>query len=172
MWRWLRDQYWILAAGGAILSGLTLPGILLAFNIGVGESLRLISRVEFWLFIAFVATGAFLLGLWLFYDLVRRWEWLNSRPPLLAGAMLGVVLAFMNLPGYLAYELLKGDFRIHRLIALFLVAGSTSGAWIAWQAYRTKKPEVPFWPQYSIRSLLLLIIAWGALLALFAPKRA
>jgi hypothetical protein len=79
--------------------------------------------------------------------------------------VLGVACAFLNLPGYAAGMYVG----LPRLLALFVVAGATCGLWIAWQAYRNIHPEAGCFPQYRLSTLLMLVIAWGVVLALFTP---
>ncbi len=100
------------------------------------------------------------------------------------GVLLGTVLAFLNLPAWAgAAILMPGDMEkvdisraewglmAVRVLTLFLVAGSSCGLWISWQAWRYHHPECGIFPRYSLKTLLLIIFLWGALLALFTPAR-
>lgn len=87
------------------------------------------------------------------------------------GMWAGALLAFANLPGYFVAGILKQQpWWGLKMALLFAVAGASSGMWIAWQAYRAVHPEKRFWPQYSLATLLIVVIAWGALMGVFAPQ--
>ncbi len=93
------------------------------------------------------------------------------RRNIVNGIFGGALLAFFNLPGYYApLVMVDDDYRLEKLLLLFAVAGASSGAWIAWQAWRAVHPEENFWPRFSLGTLMIAVFAWGALLAVFAPK--
>ncbi|MCW8132023.1 MAG: hypothetical protein KIS92_16875 [Planctomycetota bacterium] len=99
---------------------------------------------------------------------------LRSAPRTAAGCLLraalqGGALAFLNLPGYLAFAFFQDPFSLIRVGALFAVTGATSGLWIGWQAWREDRPQERAFPRFSLRTLVLLALAWGVLLALFMP---
>lgn len=122
----------------------------------------------------FCSPGALILGAFLFRTIEKHPYTLGgkSKAALIIGTLMGAAIAFMNLPGYMAIGFFKDKLDPApwlRLAALFLVTGATCGAWIAWQAYREKNPAEPFFPRYSLRTLMLLVFAWGFLAALFMP---
>mgnify|MGYP001616675931 CR=1 FL=1 len=81
----------------------------------------------------------------------------------------GSVIAFLNLPAHLSAVLFEWDSSLDllRYILLFIVSGASCGAWIGWQAYRAENPQAGFFPPCSLKTLLGVVLAWGALLALF-----
>ena len=82
----------------------------------------------------------------------------------LRGAWGGAILAFANFPAALAYFAV--GFRVG---ILFLIAGATSGWWVAWHSYRSCYSQERFFPRYSLRTLMILVFVWGTLLAIFQP---
>ena len=85
--------------------------------------------------------------------------------------LMGIVAAFLNLPGYMCGGILPHDhLREIRVVTLFVVTGATCGAWIGWQAWRERDPKAGFIPRFSLRLLILLTLGWGILLALFIPR--
>jgi uncharacterized membrane protein YsdA (DUF1294 family) len=79
-------------------------------------------------------------------------------------------MSFLNFPGYLGLLHLADDpYRLLRLCAVYIITGGVCGAWLAWQVFREQHPERGVIPRYSLRTLLLLVIAWGFLLWIFMP---
>ncbi|MCW8132017.1 MAG: hypothetical protein KIS92_16845 [Planctomycetota bacterium] len=86
-------------------------------------------------------------------------------------ARLGAIVGFLNLPGYYAgFFFPSGWLSIVRIFVLFVVTGVTCGLWIGWQAYRMYHPKEGIWPRFSLRTMMVLVLAWGLLLALFSPE--
>jgi len=97
----------------------------------------------------------------------------NSWREVLMGAcVLGGLLSFLNLPGYLCLELLGNDIgvRVLKVIILFLVAGVAAGAWLARVAWRVVHPQERWIPAFSLTTLLGLVLVWGVIMAVFAPR--
>lgn len=181
------------AALGALVIGVTLPTVLVWWNCG-GLPLRRMQKdpptqtgnVQTWIEVSedlaileliatfFCGPGAVILSLVVFAltRRVTRNESSTLQTVILYGMGVGAGLAFSNVPGYFAGEFMHGETSTVglKLGLLFLVAGASSGAWIAWQAYRAEHAEARFWPRFSLRTLTLAVIAWGALLGVFAPK--
>ena len=116
--------------------------------------------------------GALLLA-YLMLLRLRRFAGLGEgaeRPAITHGALWGTLIGFLDFPGYLAFFLFDKDpYGILRVAVLFAVTGATCGAWIAWQAYRERHPERGFLPRFSLRTLVVGVLAWGVLLGLFFP---
>jgi hypothetical protein len=91
----------------------------------------------------------------------------RQTPPFISMMLVGTVAAFLNLPAYASAEFVQPA----RMIILFIVAGATCGLWIGWQAWRATHPEERWLPKFSLATLLLLAIAWGGLMLIFAPER-
>lgn len=80
-------------------------------------------------------------------------------------------LSFFNVPGYLAIEFFRADpYSPFNFLALFAVTGFTCGIWIGWQAWMEENPSAGAIPRFSLRTLVLFMIGWGVLLALFMPR--
>jgi hypothetical protein len=89
------------------------------------------------------------------------------------GVRLGLMLTYLNFPAYFWILNPEKNTPFRSSLEIFLMLGSTgalSGAWIAWQAWRSVHEEERFWPRFSLRTLVIVMIAWGAVLAAFAPK--
>ncbi|HYF50669.1 MAG TPA: hypothetical protein VEJ63_14750, partial [Planctomycetota bacterium] len=114
----------------------------------------------------FCGPGALIIG-FLLYTFLKGFEASVVRERILCSMWVGALLAFFNFPGYLALAFVD----LSRVVALFLVAGASSGAWLAWQAYRSQNPGAPIFPRFSLGTLMLIVLAWGALLLIFAPQR-
>lgn len=117
--------------------------------------------------------GAVLLSIILYWILKNAA--VRERLPLEAlakrGLGWGAVLAFANLPGYLSGFIIGWDqpWTELRVAGLFIVAGAASGLWVSWQAWRAAHPEARFFPQYSLKTLLLVVILAGCVMLLYAP---
>ena len=106
------------------------------------------------------------------------------------GSLIGAGFSFLNLPvyfcaGYVAI-IEMGMHRMDRVVmgflgqepleyfsrafVLFTFTGATCGAWVGWQAYKERHPKCGFFPRFSLRTLVLLAMGWGMLLALFMPE--
>ncbi len=186
-WRILINQYWLWALAGAVFIGVTLPCLLVVLHrlpFGVLENSPaqnpsakevLVQALILQIFATlFCGPGALVLA-GILYAILKSY-WRSKKPSLHAfmciGMILGAVSAFANFPGYICIELLRhGDpLRGVRVTLLFAVTGATCGSWIAWQAYRSYEPGVSLLPRYSLKTLLGVVLAWGALLAFFTPR--
>ena len=125
--------------------------------------------------IIFCGPGAFIISVVLYTRgqslLLRNPDW-TQQQLLARSAMMGIVSAFINLPGWLAIAIMPDDetFIVARVLILFAVAGASAGFWIGWQVWRASHPEAGFWPRFSLKTLMLVVYAWGVLLAIFAPR--
>lgn len=82
------------------------------------------------------------------------------------GGIFGALLAYCNFPAYLGF--------IHVNSPLFLpilgLGGAMAGAWIGWRFYSKLEPPQPFWPRFSLGTLMLFVMAWAAIFFVYAPK--
>jgi hypothetical protein len=186
-YRKLIDTYWLMSCVGAIVIGVTLPVLLVCWNCwrtgpllpmdddfasaGGPPLIVVLDRSAGLLFIATFCCGpgAVLLAV-ILHNVLSAMKGGEPHEIMRKGALLGAVLAFLNVPGFMAGALLHGDYVGFRLACLFLVSGATCGAWIAWQAYRSNN-AAPLFPRYSLRTLLVIVFLWGLLLAIFAPQK-
>jgi hypothetical protein len=170
----------VVAALGSVFLGVTLPVLLVCWHnselnpkfqnisqyfILIG-SLQLIATI-------FCGPGAVILSvLLLIYMSRRKNRYVTSHDLVTASMWRGALVSFLNFPGLLAGGLVSSDPVITwvRVILMFLVAGGSSGAWIGWQVYRQSHSGTPFLPRYRLSTLLLLVISWAVLLAIFAPS--
>jgi hypothetical protein len=89
------------------------------------------------------------------------------------GACYGAALNFVNLPLYSVISLLNGDELLAvRVIILFAVSGSLWGTWIGWHAWKAWHPEEHFFPRFSLRTLILVVLLWGGVMLMFQPRPA
>lgn len=181
---------WFIAMVGATVIGVSLPAILVSANCGtksvfsstadcvpvvnmpvskrVDETLRLAVM-------AFILCGpiAVLLG-----SIVIMMARSNARSGYTLGMVmwraivLGAFMSFANVPAWGVTWLIPatGLEKDVKMFLLFVVAGSTAGAWIGWQAWRTEFPDTPLIPSFSLKVLMIVVIAWGGLLAIFYPR--
>jgi hypothetical protein len=166
----LLNHYWVTAGFGTIVIGVTLPILLVSWHRVNSASVGSVFAIEM-VGCLIRGPGALILSAALFYYL-RRWRRdLEIRSLTVHGMAWGVVCAFLNIPAHLSTMLVDWDETLApvRYLMLFVVTGSTCGMWIAWQGYRADHPEVPSIPRYRLSTLLIITVAWGALLALYAP---
>ncbi len=116
--------------------------------------------------------GAVVLSVVLLRNLAHlTWGW-TQRKTLAAGVLSGIWLAFMNVPGYFVVEILRGDTDVSARIALlFIVAGASCGLWIGWLAWKAWHPGERFFPRFSLRTLVLLVLLWGGAMLAFQPRK-
>jgi hypothetical protein len=100
--------------------------------------------------------------------LKNHYATIETQPNFRRAAVIGAAIAFLNFPGYLAVAIVHPP----RVALLFLVAGATCGLWVGWHAWRATHLDAPRWPRFSLKTLWLLAMAWGALLVIFAPMGA
>ncbi|HYG77820.1 MAG TPA: hypothetical protein VEK08_22630 [Planctomycetota bacterium] len=94
----------------------------------------------------------------------------RSTPNQRYAVLLGAAISIFNLPGWGVVMYLPPDgLVLLRTFLLFVVAGSSCGLWISWHAQRSVDSHKPYWPQFSLGTLLIMILSWGALMAIFAP---
>lgn len=163
------------ALGAQVLS-LFLPCLLMWWtNAG---ALRVFSR-EHWSIgnmIALIITavilcgpGTLVLGLILVTILRRRHEETGEvlkRRLVREGLLFGAVLAFLNVPAYLGF-LHVGD---PSFLPILGVGGGMAGAWIGWRVYGKLEPPQPFWPRFSLGTLMFFVLAWATLFFAYAPE--
>lgn len=190
----LLRQYWAWAAVGSIVIGLTLPVLLVMWNAKgqLGDLLPGMGPVTVPRPATFLEVLGNTLGITVFavglcgppaavfavgvYVYLRKYaDDVGASLSALAqrGAIVAAGVAFVNVPGYLAIVFMPSEHPVPivvRLGMLFIVAGVSCGMWIAWQAWRATRPTEPALPRYSLSWLLMLVIAWGAVMAVFAPK--
>ena len=174
--------------GGGLVIAVLLPSLLVCFSCGRSGPISpfLIKSYEPipWdeLFISWVRLlvlafagcgfGAVLLSLVVFGNCEQQARNHTSLiRTVLYGAALGAFFAFFNLPGYVVIDVLRYQSHLLlKVVLLFSVTGATSGAWIAWQAWRAAHSVEKLWPRFSLGVLMISVIAWGTLLAVFAPE--
>jgi thioredoxin 1 len=185
---WLTRRYWLMACLGALVIGVTLPVLLVSwhtwprgpfaeFNANLNENTGPVPALSFGEFAhdcvglqitatIFCGPGAMILALLMYLYLRNSFPADAEARRMKVGIALGATLAFFNFPGYLAGALFHSWLR---LIALFIVAGATSGSWIAWQAHRARNDQAGILPRYTLKTLLVIVVVWGGLMAVFAP---
>ena len=179
-----------LIAAGSVFFGVTLPVLLCVLNCSgesfednLGEKVsqsdgatnivsiaKGIIGLEFTA-ILFCGPGAIILGLLLYSYLRLESKNMTEDALIHTSIWRGAFLAFANIPGFLAIVLLgpPEGLALLRVGALYIVAGATSGMWVAWQVCRQNNPQCGFLPRYRLSTLMGIVIAWAALLAFFAP---
>lgn len=113
--------------------------------------------------------GTLVLGLILVAIVRRRSETTGEqlkRRVVREGAIYGALLAFLNVPAYLGFIHVGNP----GFIPILGVGGAMAGSWIGWRVYGKLEPPQPFWPRFSLGTLLLLVLGWAALFFLYAPK--
>jgi len=182
--RRFKSALWALL--GAVVLGVVVPTLLTAMHTYDAEPMNVSASqvsgafgrfvLKFLMLMVFAglgcAPGAVLLALLLFYFLQKHPESKleHERALIERGAKRGALAAFANLPGFLALVFLwQEDFAILRVLLLFLVTGTTCGAWIGWQAYRASHMDRSLFPRFTMGTLLALVMSWGVLLVLFGP---
>ena len=101
-------------------------------------------------------------------------QWSVKRS-ITSGALWGMGLAFLNFPGLCVLEFLYDEHEpivsVLRVALLYVVAGSTCGMWIGWQAWRGFRPSEGFLPRFTLRTMLMIVMLWGTVLVAFQPDR-
>jgi hypothetical protein len=185
---------WFIAIFGAAVIGVTVPAMLVSLNSGTrpvfipepdfpGHSphvakLSLSQRVDETLqlvTLALMACGplVLLLGTVVLSLARARAQSGYTMGQVICGALLmGAALSFANLPAWgVTYLIPSLGWELWlKVFLLFAVAGSTAGAWIGWQAWRVEFPDTPVMPPFSLKVLMLVVLAWGGLLAVFMPR--
>jgi len=178
--------------GGRVVIGVGLPVILVNVSYGFyslwgrhggdqpGEAVvlslggRLVEMLQLMMFgMIFCGPGVVVLGSAVFaVSVADARGGLNWRRVLIGAWVLGGLLAFLNLPGYMCLELLGNDpaIRALKVILLFLVAGVAAGTWIARVAWRVTHRQDSWLPAFSLTSLMGLMLVWAGIMAVFAPR--
>lgn len=190
LWRFVLRQYWLWTVIGALVLGLGFPIILVLWNNGIVNNLLAVlqdpslyysldwERVDVMIFGAVVLCGpiAMFLALAVYRDLYIQSRREDAKLGEVArrGVIAAVLLAFLNVPGYLVFLFLDANAVsiFIKVPMLFIVAGASCGLWIAWQAWRETHKDAPFFPRYSLIWMLALMLCWAGLLAVFAPAGA
>ena len=168
-------KHYAACALGAVFIGVTLPSILVALRVSGGGNADAGQRLLRLLAIEATATigcgpGAVVLSLSLFAMLLPGMRTRSLRQATVYGALSGIVVAFLNLPGYLVFFYLEGDAHAaERVGVLFVVAGSSCGMWVAWQAWRACRPNEGFLPRFTLRTVMLVVLLWGSAMLAFQP---
>ncbi len=170
---------YLMAALGSVLIGVTLPCALVGLrtlgNIQIqnGPDHHHFDFVDMVVVaIIFCSPGAIVFSLLLLAILERQAANWSLRRSMVEGAIFGIMMAFANVPGYFAIVLLQGDTFVYaRVMLLFVVAGASCGIWIAWQAWRKTHPQERFLPRFSLRTIMLLVLLWGAVMLVFQPQQ-
>lgn len=181
---------WFIAMVGATVIGVSLPAILVSVNCGtksvfsstadcepvvnmpmearVRETARLIVAATFVCGPLALVLGSILLS----YTRALSQSGTALAEVIRTGMKLGIVASFLNVPAWGVRSLIPavGAENWIKAILLFAVAGSSAGAWIGWQAWRTEFPGTPLIPSFSLKVLMIVVIAWGGLLAIFYPR--
>ncbi|MEI6233975.1 MAG: hypothetical protein WCT04_13040 [Planctomycetota bacterium] len=169
----------IKAALGSIFIGVTLPSILVClhlYEIKLGGPPHEIMQEEFVILLVagtiFCGPGASVLSSILLLILERRSLVWTLQQTMWGGVLGGIAMAFLNVPGYMVGFILEDDPYVYsRVTLLFAVAGSTCGLWIAWVAWRSQHPGERFLPRFSLRTLIVVVLLWGAVMLAFQPKQ-
>jgi hypothetical protein len=167
----LTRNYWLMSCMGVLVFGIIFTGMPVLIGICVQllaqpDAIRLEQIVDLQI-ISFVvlfalSPGALVLAssYYLFLRSIR-----SEGPNYYRWAALGgVLLSFLNIPAYFFSFMVPSMW--HTMV-LFIVAGIMCGLWIAWQAHRFRHPDSPVLPRFSLRSLILAVVVWGALLSAF-----
>jgi hypothetical protein len=100
----------------------------------------------------------------------------QSRYELLrSGAVMGVFLGPCNLPSWLVVFPLTFEarvFKVSEMVLLYCLTSALCGMWVGATAWRARQPDgkVPF--RFSLRTLVLVMLAIGAVLTVFQPDLA
>lgn len=176
---------WLWSCFGSVVFGITLP-VMMACLASGGTPVRPCHPPEFppfslvveqlfmleFIALLFCGPGAVILASILYVFVRDKYAPHMEQKQLLAKGMVGgAMLAFANVPGYLSGAMLGWERPLTeiRVALLFISAGVVSGSWIAWQAYRMHHAEAGFFPQYSLKTLVLVMLSLGAVLAVFSP---
>lgn len=168
----------------AALIGVALPAILLAFHAGQNaftyyspssKASFFFSNLGNLLMLGglYATPGALVLGGLLMRFLSGRLhqKLVTRREHFWTGIILGALIAFLNLPCYLVAYLFPSSVNqvalILRVACLFAVTGATCGLCIAWQLWMAYHPDEK--PRFSLGTLLLCVLAFAAIVAVFLP---
>ena len=168
---------YIWAALGSIVLGVTLPVFLVGLHIYIKPQPGANNPFEdfFWMSAAacvLCSPPAVILSSVLLLLLAQSKEERTLQQTVKAGALRGSAMAFLNLPGYFSVFMMKDDaLALPRMMLLFVVAGSSCGVWIAWQAWRARNPGERTLPRFSLQTLLLIVFLWAGVMVAFQPER-
>ena len=169
--------HYFVAAVGSMIIGIAIPSLLVGLRLSrkglfdeKPEYLLKNIGLLFVLGIAVCGPGAMLLSTLLLSKLSRPSVLRTQYKTMLTGAQGGIAIAFLNVPGYFIAIVLRNDTFVQlRVALLFVVSGCTCGLWVAWQAWRSSHPGERFLPRFTLQTLILLVILWGAVLVVFQP---
>ena len=180
LWR----QYWLFAALGALIISLAMPSILVLWHTKllredtrpsifinqIRDRIIFVTLVEAAALI-YCGPGAIILALILYATLRKAAKEGSAHTMIRKGMFRGALMSFLNFPGLLVIVLMNIEDPVEwlRIALLFIVAGASSGLWIGWQAYRSANPGTKFFPQISLGVLLLVVLSWAGLMAIFKP---
>ncbi|MEI6233977.1 MAG: hypothetical protein WCT04_13050 [Planctomycetota bacterium] len=162
---------------GSIIMGAIMPSLLVILRLQGSPLLKRETIYFLPLFVVVSATigctpGAVVLSLLLFFRLEKHSAQLTLRKLVIKGVQDGAIMAFFNLPGYLALVFFwEENFAVARLVLLFIVAGSSCGMWVAWHVWSAWRPGERYWPRFSLGTLMIVVLLWGAAMLAFQPER-
>lgn len=153
------------AAGACFFTGLV-PFILL---VPLNASMHTTQQIVYLLWAGRPWTAFF--GVVLLFDLhddLGRAPPQDEGPWMRQGAILGALFAFLNLPGWGFFTLLSPTgLNLLRFLALTALTGACAGAWVGWEAYRSRQTPLRRFPRLHLSSLIGLALAAGCVMALF-----
>ena len=172
-------RHYALAALGSVLIGVTLPSLLTAMRLCLLDKYANERVLNFLILQALAllgcGPGAVMLALILMSFLALKTPQWSVKRSITSGALWGVGLAFLNFPGLCVLAFLYDEHEpivsVLRVALLYVVAGSTCGMWIGWQAWRGFRPSEGFLPRFTLRTMLMIVMLWGTVLVAFQPDR-
>ena len=118
-----------------------------------------------------IATGTVVVSLILLRAIFKKCEHWTAHEAIRFGPGFGMLVSFLNLPLYFVLYILKDDSGyVARTILLILITGAFNGMWLAWHAWRAWHPEEHFFPRFSLRTLMIAVFIWGAIMLVFQPR--
>lgn len=179
----LWHYFW--SAFGSISVGIALPSFLTILYISKTPEFQRSPVYDTLILLALAFIGcsplAVLLSVILFAFLSTKVHKWTLRRAINLSALGGVLLAFLNIPGYGVFfyiimhlgNNLMSDWLaltlILRVALLFIVAGASCGMWIGWQAWRSFSIDSKFIPRFSLGTLMLLVLMWATVMLAFQP---
>ena len=172
------------AIGGTVALGLALPILMLWWHFrGTAAAFVRGGPPEEWNIHAFffLLGHAASVGSWIaaafsivLLRTLRRYTEVNrfgEDPVIIIGAGAGMLASLLGMPSYFAIRFpAPSALDEVRFLFLLLATGATCGAWIGWQAYRERWRARGPLPRFSLLSLIVLTLCWGALVGLYAPE--
>ena len=84
----------------------------------------------------------------------------------------GIMFGWLNFPAlqYIPRTTSYERVSMFQIVALYVIAGASCGIWIGWLSWLAKRRERGPSLQFSLRTLLIAALAFGAVLCLFRPN--